>query len=125
MRTRKNRATMKNRMETRTRMRRTSMRPLQSMCAKVAVWFQNAIMKYLWGNATPGQKGAVEQHKKKEAGEETEEELEEEEIDSEGALRKQVKRLQDIVMFVTVDLVWQFSDSLFRHVAAAQVWNNT
>jgi len=63
---------------------------------KVAVWYRNAVMRELWMKASPSQRDAVEEHKKREAdGEETDDS-----DDDIGDDKKRAKRLQDIIRFV-------------------------
>jgi hypothetical protein len=73
---------------------------------KVAVWYWNAVVGNLWANATPSQQDAVKWHRQQEEeGEETDEDLDNELEDGEGAQQKQVKQLQEVITYVIYQ-VW-------------------
>lgn len=82
---------------------------------KVAVWYRNAIMRDLWENASSSQRDAVERHKRKQKGEETDED-----DDEMGDGEKQAKRLRDIMRFVRHVSIYQAHTI---HEAAERLWN--
>jgi hypothetical protein len=64
---------------------------------KVAVWYRNAVMRELWMKASPSQRDAVEEHKKREADSEETDDSDDNIADDD---KKRAKRLRDIMRFV-------------------------
>ena len=71
---------------------------------KVGIWYRNAVMRELWKNATPSQRYAIEQHKKKEDEKKAVDGPKDEMGDDDNPQHK-VKRLRGVIELVTPDFV--------------------